>query len=497
MKLSLPFFFVLSLALALGLHWASFSANFYWDDKAFLFLSPALQIDWPWDYWLRGTAYTKAWPLTYTLFWCLYKFFGQNLFPFRLALLGLHCLNATLFLSLLRRFFGPLALFGALLFVVHPLHVETLSWVMQISTTLSATGLLLSLLALLRFNETGENKYYIYAIAAFFAALASKNSVALFPILFLPMLAQNSSWTRALLRITPFAALSGYFCFLAIVGIYSFDNEVFFNQHYAEPKQIASPLLQPPPAPVSTPVPPTPPPTPKKAVKIKKAPKVPRPKPAPPVLQPTAQPTPPPTAAQEILPLQTTALQSTSQQKVLLYLKNNLFSLDQKISKTGDNFLFYLEKFFVPRHLDAIYPDPEPKYGAGFFFVLFSFLSLWSFWKLKQKIYPVFFGLLFCYCAFIPISGLFYVTYMKYSVVADHWAYLLLFGFIAVLLYVMAEIEKHIFDRRLRRLALLVLIAIPLQFSLETFKYSETFNTKPRAPEIRPNIPPQPWPPIS
>jgi hypothetical protein len=477
--------FIFSFAIALLLHWKSLGATYYWDDKAFIFLSPSLDIASPFAYWFRGTAFTKAWPLSYTVFWCLRKLFDQELLPFRLLLLFFHSLNTTILFVLLKRFFGRFAWLGALLFLVHPLNVETLSWVMQLSSAMSLSWLLLSLTALLKFNDTAQKKYYALALVAFIASLASKSAGTLFPILFFALLLQKQSLKNAMLKIAPFIAAAIYFLFLAVVGIYSFDNEVFFNQNFVAPPIIQSPLLvkiDPPPAIV------------KKKTKAKKT-VAPTPTPAPEPIAPIVEINAAPFPEKYYLPINTMALNTSGQDKFILYIKNSSLSLLLKISNAGNNFVFYVTKFIFPRDLQPVYDDRKSIPGSAAVFLVLSILSAWSLWRLRRKNEPALLGLAISYCAFIPTSGIFYVTYMKYSLVADRWAYFLLPGFIIIALTAIAALEPKITDLRVRRLAMLVFMAIIIEFALRTLSYSDTFNSQPRSPQLRQNIPAQPWPP--
>ena len=100
----LPWLWFLFLAALLVIvHNPSFHAPLYWDDQAYIF-SKDLDSVMPWNFWLRGSGATKAWPLTYTFFWFGRKIFGENPYPFHIVLLTLHWVNGILFYLIARRF---------------------------------------------------------------------------------------------------------------------------------------------------------------------------------------------------------------------------------------------------------------------------------------------------------------------------------------------------------------------------------------------------------
>jgi len=77
---------------------------------------------------------------------------------------------------------------------------------------------------------------------------------------------------------------------------------------------------------------------------------------------------------------------------------------------------------------------------------------------------------------FIPVSGIVYIPFMKYSPVADHWFYFA----VMPLSYLLIELIVYISDRfalRKHFRSLYILFAIPLVFfSIESFRYGSLFN---------------------
>lgn len=77
------------------------------------------------------------------------------------------------------------ALLGALLFAVHPLHVESVAWIAGRKELLSGFFLFLAWLLALRAEERGRGPYLATALASFFVACFAKASAVVLPLLLL------------------------------------------------------------------------------------------------------------------------------------------------------------------------------------------------------------------------------------------------------------------------------------------------------------------------
>ena len=80
-----------------------------------------------------------------------------------------------------------IAIPAAVLFVVHPAHVEAVAWISSRKDLVAAAFALPSLLAYLKYRKGGASskKWYIISVVLFVMALMGKLSVATFPIVFL------------------------------------------------------------------------------------------------------------------------------------------------------------------------------------------------------------------------------------------------------------------------------------------------------------------------
>ncbi|MBP2689441.1 MAG: Tetratricopeptide 2 repeat protein, partial [Deltaproteobacteria bacterium] len=120
---------------------------------------------------------------TYTLNWTS----GLGLFGFHLVNVGLHAANAVMLFFLASRIVGPsvsrfTALLPALLFAVHPVQTEAVTYISGRSASLMAFFYLGSLLAYLRGRERGSRLLlYLASPLLFLLAFASKEVALTLP----------------------------------------------------------------------------------------------------------------------------------------------------------------------------------------------------------------------------------------------------------------------------------------------------------------------------
>jgi hypothetical protein len=74
---------------------------------------------------------------------------------------------------------------SAVLFVVHPVHVEAVAWISSRKDLVATAFALPSLLAYLRYRNEASKKWYAISLLLFLVAVAGKLSVATFPAVFL------------------------------------------------------------------------------------------------------------------------------------------------------------------------------------------------------------------------------------------------------------------------------------------------------------------------
>lgn len=159
---------LLLCAIAIAVYAPALGAPFIFDDDHFIMKNPTVIFQSPIP--LRGSRWVSI--FTYRL---NYFFSGLNTFPFHAFDLVLHLSIATLTLILLRRycFSEPASLFGAGLFLLHPLNSEA---VIYLSARPELLATMFGLIALLLWQK-GR---YVLAGSALLLAVCSKESAVVF-----------------------------------------------------------------------------------------------------------------------------------------------------------------------------------------------------------------------------------------------------------------------------------------------------------------------------
>jgi len=152
-------------------------------------------------------------PLQFVIYWLLYRTHGPNPAVFHLFQLVLCAGTAWLVFQLGRELLGnELAAFGgALLWALHPQHVETVTWVSALPDAGAACFGILGFWLFLRAEKAADRAVSRYAIAAlaYFPALLFKESALTFPLLLLVywfFFPGSSTWGQKTVRWLPFGA---------------------------------------------------------------------------------------------------------------------------------------------------------------------------------------------------------------------------------------------------------------------------------------------------
>lgn len=138
--------------------------GFIWDDEDYVFQNPHLPDPRGLErIWFHKEESPQYYPLVFTSLWLEYRLWGGpdaqgNLKPngYHFTNVLLHGLNALLIWLVLRRVGLRWAWAVAALFAVHPFCVESVAWVTERKNVLSLFFYLLAALALLRWEEEGD-----------------------------------------------------------------------------------------------------------------------------------------------------------------------------------------------------------------------------------------------------------------------------------------------------------------------------------------------------
>lgn len=200
---------------------------FFDDDKAILY-NKALQNP-SLGKFFSGQNLGMYAPFTWIAYWIGHGISGEEAWGYHLLGLFLHATNACLvflFLQGLTRQQGA-ALVAALLFALHPIQVEAVSWAAALSTVLFTTLYLKSLLTYIYWKDSGKKAHFWYfaSVLAFFGACLSKSAAVTLPLVLLALdyywikrgngTVRAGEWRAALLNKIP------YFAGALIFGLYT------------------------------------------------------------------------------------------------------------------------------------------------------------------------------------------------------------------------------------------------------------------------------------
>ncbi len=133
--------------------------GFIWDDDAYITLNEHLKsLSGLWKMWTEFGATPQYYPMTFTTFWLEYRLWETRPLGYHIVNVALHLGNAFLLWRVLRALSVPGAVWAAVLFAVHPVHVESVAWITERKNVLSGMFYLSSLWAYLRFAGLDDSE---------------------------------------------------------------------------------------------------------------------------------------------------------------------------------------------------------------------------------------------------------------------------------------------------------------------------------------------------
>jgi tetratricopeptide (TPR) repeat protein len=173
-----------------------------WDDGEYVYENAVLASPQRWSlHWLSTAVVGANWhPLTLVSYALDYSCWGLDPTGYHLTNLLLHVVSSVLVFHLFRRLIGEgamptaaagampvAAMVAALLFAVHPVHVESVAWVSERKDVLCACFYLASCLAYLRYARQPRPAWpwYLLTLAFFALALLAKPMAVSLPVVLL------------------------------------------------------------------------------------------------------------------------------------------------------------------------------------------------------------------------------------------------------------------------------------------------------------------------
>jgi tetratricopeptide (TPR) repeat protein len=197
-------------------YWPAVHGSFLWDDDVHLTANPSivgpLGLK---EVWTSSAA--VYYPLTLTGFWLQHLLWGLNPLPYHLVNIALHAASAIMLWRVLDGLNVRGSWWGAALWALHPVQVESVAWITELKNTQSCLFYLLATWFFLKWlgtgTPTGEQRFrWNYALALLGATLAilSKTSTVMLPVVLgLCWWWRDGRWRwRNTLWLTPFFFIS-------------------------------------------------------------------------------------------------------------------------------------------------------------------------------------------------------------------------------------------------------------------------------------------------
>ena len=253
-------------------YYPALAAGFIWDDWIFAKAPEVRAWSGLWNIWFSPDDIELEghyWPIMYTMFWLEHKLWGLTPFGTHLVNVLLYMVNVLLLWRLLRRLAVPGAWAVAAVFAVHPMHVESVAWVIGRKDLLSGLFYMAAALCWIRsMDGVGDSRpevrdplsrspwrrwpldgvprpgLYLAALGLFAAAMLSKSAAVTLPVAFAILLWWKQgrvTWSDAC-RIAPFFLVA--LCIaVADLSYYTSRRELDFGYGLAERVLIAARAL--------------------------------------------------------------------------------------------------------------------------------------------------------------------------------------------------------------------------------------------------------------
>jgi tetratricopeptide (TPR) repeat protein len=164
-----------------------------WDDAGYILKNPYINsLSWQNIKDIFSNFYFSNYqPLTLIVYAVIFKFVGTKVFLYHFVQFIFHVLNTFLvykFISLLQEK-KWISIGVALLFAVHPMHVESVAWISEMKDVLYTFFFLLALITYHFYvnKPDKKTKWYLWTIFLFILSLLSKPSAVIFSVVLLAM----------------------------------------------------------------------------------------------------------------------------------------------------------------------------------------------------------------------------------------------------------------------------------------------------------------------
>ncbi len=221
----------------------------------FLIYSPSLLGDWLWDdeadishnlitqspnglwsIWFQPGTQVDYYPIKASVQWIQWHLWRNDMLGYHLTNVVLHIVNALLVWRLFNRLNLRLAWLGGLIFLIHPANVESVAWIAELKNTLSMTPFLLAMTAYIDYEESHRARDYWLALGLFLAAMLTKTSMVMFPVVILLYV----WWKRGRIRGSDLWHSAPFFAVSLLLGLVTVEVGHWYDIIHA---QVSNPVL--------------------------------------------------------------------------------------------------------------------------------------------------------------------------------------------------------------------------------------------------------------
>jgi hypothetical protein len=168
------------VVVGLAIYLPSIRGGWLWDDGKYVLHNAIVHS--PDGYWQSWTTLNAVGenlsdtyhPLSTLAEWVEWHLWGGQTLGYHLVSVALHITSALLLWRLFSRLGFAFAWVGAMLFLTHPLMVESVAWITELKNTLSLPLLLMAALTWLDYDEKKDPESYRGALLWFGLSLAAK-----------------------------------------------------------------------------------------------------------------------------------------------------------------------------------------------------------------------------------------------------------------------------------------------------------------------------------
>lgn len=175
-------------------------------------------------------------PVTMTLHAVSWLLFSGNDWGHHLINILFHLINGVMIYNIGNRLFknATVATAGAIIFLLHPIQVESVGWISELKNLFSTTFYLAAVIQYLRFHETRNKRYYLLTLLFFILGCLGKSSVVILPLTLICIdlfIAEKFS-AKFFINKIPFFLLSIGF---GLINIYTQSADQFINYSHQFP----------------------------------------------------------------------------------------------------------------------------------------------------------------------------------------------------------------------------------------------------------------------